>query len=307
MLFGRYQFHGIFQDAALLPVFKGSTFRGVFGVALKKVVCALRQQECGVCLLRSQCLYSRVFETPRESGSGRPSPPHPFVIEPPVTPQTHFHPGEPFDFQLLLFGWANDYLPYFIYAFEEMGQQGLGRRLGGQRPRFQVAAVAVGEKIIYRQEDQMLLSHRPAALDLAALPPDQGRISTLTVILETPLRLKYRNTLRAELPFHVLIRAALRRIAALNQHFGAGEPPLDYRGLVARAQEVQIVAENLSWHDWRRYSNRQDQAMLMGGMIGQVTYAGQVDEFLPLLQYIQQVHLGKATTFGLGKLRVVSG
>jgi hypothetical protein len=82
MLFGRYHFYGTFEDEAVLPVFKGSTFRGVFGVALKKVVCALKQQECAACLLREQCLYARIFETPSRPGDGRPSPPHPFVIEP---------------------------------------------------------------------------------------------------------------------------------------------------------------------------------------------------------------------------------
>lgn len=305
MLFEKYHFRGVFTDPAILPPFKGSTFRGVFGVALKKVVCALKQQECSSCLLRQQCIYARIFETQSEPGSGHPSPPHPFVIEPPLTEKTHFQPGEDFAFTLLLFGWANDYLPYFIYAIEAMGQLGMGRSIAGKRPGFKLASVAVDKKIIYRQDDHLLLKHTPATLQLPDFPAARTGVAAVTVALETPLRLKYRNTLRAELPFHILIRAALRRLAALNQHFGASEPPLDYRGLVGRAQEVQIVSQNLSWHDWRRYSNRQDQALLMGGMIGQVTYTGELTEFIPLLHYIEQVHLGKATTFGLGKLRVI--
>lgn len=63
MLFGKYHFSCIFTGPASLPAFKGSTFRGVFGVALKKVVCALKHQECPACLLRGQCLYARIFET----------------------------------------------------------------------------------------------------------------------------------------------------------------------------------------------------------------------------------------------------
>jgi hypothetical protein len=61
MLFGEYHFIGILEDDALLPPFKGSTFRGVFGRALKEVVCALKRQECPTCLLRSQCVYTQVF------------------------------------------------------------------------------------------------------------------------------------------------------------------------------------------------------------------------------------------------------
>ncbi|MDD3582368.1 MAG: CRISPR system precrRNA processing endoribonuclease RAMP protein Cas6, partial [Desulfobacca sp.] len=127
----------------------------------------------------------------------------------------------------------------------------------------------------------------------------------ITVILQTPLRLEFKNTYRAELPFHVLIRGILRRIAALNHHYGAGEPDLDYRGLVARAQKIKTKASSVRWYDWKRYSNRQEQAMLMGGMIGQVTYGGPLGEFLPLMRYAEQVHLGKATTFGLGKIKLV--
>ncbi|MHB8092928.1 MAG: hypothetical protein ACYDH8_15215 [Syntrophales bacterium] len=72
MLLGRYCFSLTFNDDAALPEYKGSTFRGIFGHSLKKVVCALKHQECADCLLREKCVYSIVFETPagaaREDG-----------------------------------------------------------------------------------------------------------------------------------------------------------------------------------------------------------------------------------------------
>jgi len=46
MLLGEYQFHCRLSDDAVLPHYKGSTFRGVFGRALKRVVCALRKETC---------------------------------------------------------------------------------------------------------------------------------------------------------------------------------------------------------------------------------------------------------------------
>ena len=62
-----------------------------------------------------------VFETPSSTQESKDtrmaSPPHPFVIEPPATTETHFEKGNTFDFHLLLFGQNNEYLPYFIYAF----------------------------------------------------------------------------------------------------------------------------------------------------------------------------------------------
>jgi len=301
VLFGNYRFQVVLEDQAILPPFKGSTFHGVFGVALKTVVCALKRQECPQCLLRDNCVYSLVFEMPKYRG---PSPPHPFVIEPPAREDTHLQPGDILEFDLLLFGWANQQLPYFVYAFETMGGIGVGRKLNGRRARFLLERVTVGGTSIYDPQQRTLTPPQPLSLELPLPLPRDSRLSRVTVILETPLRLKHLNRLQAELPFHLLIRALLRRLAALYNRFGSGEPPLDYRGLVARAQVVKIASSNLGWHDWRRYSNRQEQAMLLGGMVGEVTYEGELAEFLPLLRLAEMIHLGKATAFGLGKIRI---
>ena len=86
--------------------------------------------------------------------------------------------------------------------------------------------------------------------------------------------------------------------------YGGGEPDLDYRGLVKRAEAVPIASTNLSWYDWERYSFRKDEKMLMGGMIGSIVYDRVPGEYFPLLEFCEQVHLGKQTAFGLGKIRV---
>jgi CRISPR/Cas system endoribonuclease Cas6 (RAMP superfamily) len=67
---------------------------------------------------------------------------------------------------------------------------------------------------------------------------------------------------------------------------------------------VAVARSSLGWFDWERYSHRQDSSMLLGGMIGRVTYAGDLTEFVPLLKFAEKVHLGKATTFGLGKFEI---
>ncbi len=308
MLYGKYLFSCVFEDEAVLPYYKGSTFRGVFGRALKNVVCALKREECSECLLKSKCVYSLVFETPssaQESKDSRiASPPHPFVIEPPLTTETHFQQGDFFDFQLLLFGQTNDYLPYFIYAFEQMGRIGIGKRLNGKRAHFILKDIKASGKQIYSHKKQMLKKGtfcQNLSLHHTSKTPED--ISLLKIIVETPLRIKFENRLSAELPFHVLVRAMLRRISSLFNYYGEGEPELDYRGMVRRAQDIIISNSNLSWFDWRRYSSRQDQAMLMGGMIGSVSYEGKIGEYVPLIDFCNKVHLGKQTSFGLGKIK----
>ncbi|MBU4286623.1 MAG: CRISPR system precrRNA processing endoribonuclease RAMP protein Cas6, partial [Proteobacteria bacterium] len=296
------------ENEAYLPCYKGSTFRGVFGQALKKIVCALKRQECDQCLLKQRCVYALVFETSEAmelpEGSRIASPPHPFVIEPPLTTKTAFPQGASFDFNLLLFGEVNNNLPYFIYAFDQMGKIGIGKKINGSRGKFTLKEVRQGERIIYSEAEQKLKT--TDSLEMLSIPDSKDYPKGtfhLKLTLETPLRLKFENRLKADLPFHVLVRAMLRRVSSLLNCYGDGEPALDYRGLVKRAETVQIVDTNLSWFDWKRYSHRQDKSMLMGGMVGSVIFEGKIGEYLPLIEFCSKVHLGKQTSFGLGKIK----
>ncbi len=307
MLFGKYQFFCRLTDEAILPQYKGSTFRGVFGRALKNVVCALKIQECGQCLLQQRCVYALVFETLMSADTSKVSrisnPPHPFVIEPPLDIETHFPKGTSFDFHLLLFGEANRNLPYFIYAFEQMGKIGIGRRVNGRRGHFTLEDVKAGDQPVYSGSDQKLTIDE--AFEAISPPVPEVSIDEgfkLKVRMVTPLRLKFENRLKADLPFHVMVRAMLRRVSSLFNSYGVGEPNLDYRGLVKKAEDVRISDDNLRWYDWRRYSFRQDQSMLMGGVVGSVTYEGKIGEYMPLIDFCSTAHLGKQTSFGLGKI-----
>jgi len=101
-----------------LPLYLGSTLRGGFGSAFKKVVCALRDRLCHECILKEKCVYSYVFETPppadttvmRKYGAS----PHPFVIELPLTEvllsESHqgCKIGDTIVFNLILIGKAID-------------------------------------------------------------------------------------------------------------------------------------------------------------------------------------------------------
>ncbi len=311
MLYGKYSFSILFEDNAILPEYKGSTFRGVFGHALKKVVCALKRQDCRDCLLREKCVYPYTFETnfrpvTHDDPVRVSSPPHPYVIEPLNSKKTRYAKGDIFEFSLLLFGEANEYLPYFVYAFEQMGETGIGKHVSGHRPSFVLKSVTAGSHVVYTDESKKMLNgHNTEELTLDSLAtPDQ--CSGIKLNLITPLRFKHENQFfEASLPFHILTRAMLRRVSSLFEYYGSGEPDLDYRGLVERAKFIDIFESSLQWFDWRRFSNRQDQSMLMGGMTGKITYTGDLTEFLPLIRFCEKVHIGKQTTFGLGKIGFV--
>lgn len=310
MLYGKYLFTVTFQSEALLPPYKGSTFRGVFGHALKRVTCALKHQDCRECILREKCVYPFVFETglsvKDESADKRiAAPPHPYVIDVADCERTRFKQGDGLAFTLKLFGRANDFLPYFVYAFDHIGSLGIGRSQGGQKGTFRLDSVMSGGRRIYSAQDQKLLDAQPAVdLPLRQVTREDLAQRLVGITFVTPLRLKYRNSFECDLAFHVLIRAMLRRVSSLNKYHGSGEPDLDYRGLVERAHDVAVKKSGLRWFDWRRYSNRQETDMLMGGLVGEILYEGDIGEYLPLIRFCEEVNVGKQTSFGLGKLVV---
>ena len=99
--------------------------------------------------------------------------------------------------------------------------------------------------------------------ETASLPTDQ-----LTVHLLTPTRITHEGQITDKLPFHLFWRRLIGRISALG-YFHCGESlDLDFKGLIAQAETVQTVQSRLRWHDWTRYSSRQNQKMQLGGLVG---------------------------------------
>lgn len=289
------------HDAALLPEYKGSTFRGAFGGALKKVVCALKQKECSSCLLASRCLYARIFEPGiwHTDNSRFAAPPHPYIIEPDLSIRTAYKAGETFSFNLILFGEFTDSLPYFIYAVESMGESGIGKRTGESRARFSIRDVTAHDGVVIYDSESRKISHSQAGLMQAPVMSAHG-LGRIELNFKTPLRVKNDNRFSDELDFQTFIRGALRRVSAMHAAFGDGDPPLDYRALIAEAASVKTESSSLKWRDWRRYSNRQHDEMLFGGMVGSISFTGNIAPFLQIIEQAKVMHIGKQTTFGLG-------
>lgn len=304
MELGKYRFDCLCVNDGYLPVFKGSALRGSLGHALKMVACTLRKVDCQSCLLAENCVYLKAFEPrgrwqPRKRNSSLPVP-NPYVLEPPDTSKVWFKQGDTFSFTLLLFGEINRYLPYFIYAFEKVGEKGIGGNQKHPSVCFRLQAVCVADKVIYNLSAPRIAEGKwTRQVDLERGSHAFGR---LRLKMLTPLRLKFRGEFQGNLSFQILVRALLRRAASVFAAYGDGEPELDYQGMVRRAGEVLCLESELRWQEIARYSNRQRSRMLFGGLVGGALYQGRIGEFLPLLSLAEEIHLGKQTSFGLGKI-----
>ena len=288
-----------------MPPYAGSTYRGGFGHAFRKLVCTQGPIDCRDCTLKAVCPYPYIFETAPFEGAQQlrtyGDVPRPFVIDPLET-RGEYRRGESLAFQLTLIGRAIDYLPYFILSFRDLGEIGIGKGRG----RFQLSQVLTdsGESL-YDSNTQMVnnlnntFSFDEVRRETDALPTDQ-----LTVRLLTPTRIMHEGRLTDELPFHIFWRRMIGRISALA-YFHCGESlELDFKGLIEKAMTVETTKTTLRWHDWTRYSTRQNRKMQLGGLVGSVTYTGDLEAFTPFLALGAFLHVGKNATFGLGKYRI---
>jgi len=297
--FSRFTFELRAKETLSLPPYKGSTLRGAFGHAFKSVVCIKRDRECSTCLVRGTCVYMYVFETPLPGGASLMTKythaPHPFVLCPPLGEKTAYSPGESLSFGLTLIGKALPYLPYFIYAFERMGERGLGKDRGA----FSFSRVLNGHGVLY-DEDTKILKYSPPLTLGDILPHASTIVQGIRLTFLTPTRLKYIEKLTGEPEFHIIIRNLLRRLSILSYFHCGEEFAIDFKALIRRAEGVKMTEHDFQWVDWERYSSRQGIRMKMGGFMGTVTYEGDLTEFLPFLTLGQYVHVGKGTSFGLG-------
>ncbi len=101
--------------------------------------------------------------------------------------------------------------------------------------------------------------------------------------------------------FTTLATALLRRLSVLAEAHCGVRPEVNAREILASAGQVRVESSDLRWHDWERYSARQDAPMALGGFVGRVTFAGELAPWWPVLKLGEVLHVGKGTSFGLGK------
>jgi len=129
----------------------------------------------------------------------------------------------------------------------------------------------------------------------------------LTLNFLTPTRIIFDGHLTLDLEFHILIRNLLRRLSLLYYFHCNGDPSeWDFKGIIEQSKEIEVKEKNLSWYDWERYSGRQETRMKMGGFVGEITFEGDIEPFMPFIKAGEVLHVGKGTGFGLGKYRILT-
>ncbi len=300
----RFRFVFRALDPLRMPPYSGSAWRGLLGHGLRRSVCVTRQPDCTGCLLAGSCLYSTFFESPGRY-SGVPergaAVPHPFVLSIAPDEPREYAPGETLTLGINLIGDASKPLPYLVHALEQAGRRGIGKGNG----RFELLGVQAEPDLgrggwlpVYSPEQGHM--NRPPAVSRQWGAPPAGVELTFT----TPLRIKRHGKLvgPGEFALDHLLQQLSRRFDLLSRLYADhGRPAFS----PTAGTSIRLTRSRLSWHDWTRYSSRQGDLMHMGGLIGGLVLEGQgLQELWPWLWLGQWLHLGKATSMGLGRYRL---
>lgn len=249
LYFYKYRINLKPKELIHLPPYKGSALRGVFGYALRRAVCVIRSPKCDACMLRLKCVYSAIMETPipedhPDYGKYRNAP-HPYIIIPPLTRRRIFHPDDSIFFNIVLIGKANEYLPYFIYTFTEMGKIGIGKDKG----KFDVTSVEAlnldGIKTTIFSSIDNFLRASENRIDYSLFINETFNGDEITISFETPIRIKEHEKLSKNIPFSLLIKRLSER-AFLLAHFHCGAELEDFEGFAKDSGNVETVRNKLS-------------------------------------------------------------
>ena len=297
-----------------LPHYKGSALRGVFGHALKAVVCPFKKgRMCEECSLNEKCIYASIFEIYHNDSFlksyGINTPPRPYIIRPPLENKQYYKRGEELVFHMVLIGEKTVMkLPYFIYAFIETGERGIGKNRG----RFVIKKVESIEQDSVKKNvfsDNTLNSN----FNLFSGSNFISKVSNLShcsLNFLTPLQIRKKRKYIRHISFGIFFYYLLQRIAVLSHLYCEADCSVlsknDFSEFYMLANKVNTHKSSLYWQEIKRYSSRQRQHTPLSGIAGKITFNGDINPFWPFIMLGSHIHIGRETTFGLGNYDIIT-
>jgi hypothetical protein len=122
---------------------------------------------------------------------------------------------------------------------------------------------------------------------------------TLRWTLATPLRFRSRESRDGDITGLDLALLGRRRFQIMDHFYGSGEAEvMDHLD----TNEFRTLDSRIQTFGFDRFSGRQKRRMNLSGIIGQITIEGPWGRAGRWLHAAEQIHLGKATSFGFGRV-----
>ncbi len=269
------------KETSVLPEYLGSTLRGAIGQALHHNTIAFNY------------LYNN-----RTLSGDKQDIVNPYVIVPPAFNETSFHAGEELGFQFFLLGEAAQYARSLVNALHDIQKL----KLGASRHPFILKKVthSLDQRVIWQEG----LFNEVAARSVIVPYQSLSDIRRLTIRVHTPLRIRRNGALLEIIDFPTIIRNITHRVEAIAMRYGGWVDTMEIDRLQTLASEISIIQSHLNFKSMKRYSNRLGKKMDFGGLLGTIQFEGELTPFVPWLYAAQILHIGRNTTFGMGRIEV---
>ena len=271
----------------LVQSYPGSAWRGAFGHALKRMVCAMRFRPCDGCPLSAVCIYPAFFGSGQANAGSRP-----FILCPDRAPKDGLlQAGQPFRLRMTLLPAAQQIAPYAVRALLAAAENGLTAR------RVKLACTDIRNATTGLPVDLSLPLPEPVSVTCPPAP------TAVRLHITTPLRIRLRGDLltgRTLLPEH-LLAASVRRLRSL----GMALPQVNDETLRQSPATLRFTECRLGWLETTRLSSRQNARLQMGGIVGEATLnLSGAPHIWPLLWAASILHLGKGASMGFGRIQL---
>lgn len=304
------------KDFIKLSTYAGSSLRKDFISIFKQVACLEPNNICkNGCLNKDECAYATLFEdgiVPANKVLKQyQNPPKPFIFDSPLRGKTLFSKNEELHFDLILMGNAMAYFPFFLASMRRLGELGMGWNHGKFKLIKIIAEDLINEKVAavfdFSQDDPNI--NQEVSFSLGQLfdkyRDEYDNVNEIEVSIVTPLRMKRLCNENWHLIFRTLIKNILTRSSNIAYAYCNFDEFYQFPEIINQAGAVRIADEDLIWEDWRnaRLKMKNPDSKL-GGFRGKIKYRGDITPFWPILRLGEVMHIGKNTTFGLGRIQV---
>ncbi|WP_457624560.1 CRISPR system precrRNA processing endoribonuclease RAMP protein Cas6 [Persephonella sp.] len=279
----KYRFEAL--SSFTTPYFLGSTFRGILGRKLKKIVCIKPGTECQVCEFRMTCPYTVIFET--ESFLNKPSR---YIMRPPFE-KKELQEGDSLELEITLLGETANYWEFISQAFAGILNLGKDRYLKTVGMEFYHPF----EGIYYPVKSFI---PRFEAYHFLEFITGQKKLD----IKIYPTSLKFGGEFVSYKTFNkeTLIKAIVSRISVVANHYGlkTGKIFIDPSAIELENLKTRAVP-------MKRWSNRKKIHMVIPAFEAEFTISGEINAIYPYLTTVELINLGKSVSFGLGRIDIL--
>jgi hypothetical protein len=286
----------------------GSTWRGVLGWEMMKLICPFTKQQCATCCIQSNCPYFGLFEH-QTSLPGVQDAPRGYVVYPCKDDEGVIQ------LNITLIGHCVNYLPVVIESVSRAAKRGIGR----EGIRFLLYDVRTDAPPGYDLKESVHGLPQGSLLLSEWLETHKDFSGPVRILLPTPLRLRRQGRYLDRLEWPFFLQSLSRRLEGLNCIFNQGQPVgtavwkelADHFSRLApptimqgRPAEPANRATWLQWKDLKRFSNRQKKKVPMGGLVGEIVIQDLDPWLYSWLRAAELLHVGKGAAMGLGRIEI---